>query len=340
MRSRILARALLCTTLLVGTTTGIAFAEPSAADIAQAREIGQQAIAAFEAANYAEAEKLFLSAQNLFPAPTLTLGLARAQVKLGKLVAAQESYNKIVREQSQNANLPPAFKDALDSAKSEVGPVSAKIANVVIRVDGAPNPTVTLDGQPVSSAGLGLKRPVDPGSHAVHAEAPGFKPADASFQVAEAGAAELNLKLEKPGPGDGVAGAQPGTGGSVPEQAGPSSGNNKTLAYAAFGVGGAGIVLGGVTGLIAVSKHGKLADACTNGKCPSNQAAAIRSYKTMGTLSTVGFIVGVLGAGTGAVLWFTSGKEDSKASATFGKRNDFEWHPYVTESGGGFTGTF
>src|SRR6478609_11873845 len=116
MRHGLILAAVLATSV---ASTTLAMADPSPQDIAQARDLGGQAQAAFEAGNFAESEKLWIAASNLYPgAPTLTLGLARTQAKLGKFVLAQESYNKIIREQSQNTNLSPAFKDALESAKA------------------------------------------------------------------------------------------------------------------------------------------------------------------------------------------------------------------------------
>ena len=47
---------------------------------------------------YAVAEDRFRRAESLVHAPTLELGLARAQVGLGKLVEAHETYRRIVRE--------------------------------------------------------------------------------------------------------------------------------------------------------------------------------------------------------------------------------------------------
>jgi len=344
MRRGLLIRAVLAATLLVATTSGVALAaEPSPADIAQARELGQQAQTAFDAGNYAESEKLWIGASNLYPAaPTLTLGLARTQAKLGKLVLAQESYNKIIREQSQTTNAPPAFKDALESAKAEIGAVSAKIASVVLHVDGAPNPTVTLDGQPVASAGLGLKRPVDPGSHVVRAEAPGYKPAETTFQVAESGAAEATLKLEKSAEPAGPAGPGPAPAeGPKPVDADTGKSGNKTLAIVALGVGGAGLVFGGITGVLAMSQHSDLADKCPGNRCPTSMSGDVDSYKTMGTLSTVGFIVGGVGLAAGAVLWFTSPKETaSYKTVTRTASNGFSWQPYVGAGGGGVTGRF
>lgn len=346
MRHGLLLRAVLGAVLVLGTTSSVALADPSPQDIAQARDLGQQAQAAFDAGNFAESEKLWNAAANLYPAaPTLTLGLARTQAKLGKLVLAQESYNKIIREQSQNTNAPPAFKDALESAKAEVGAVSAKIASVVIHVDGPPNPVVTIDGQPVSSAGLGLKRPVDPGSHVVKAEAAGYKAAETTFQVAESGSAEAKLKLEKSAEPTGPVGHAPSPSegpGPKPTEAGTGGkSGNKTLAIAALGVGGAGLVVGTITGVLAIGQHGDLSDKCPDGRCPNSVSGDVDSYKTMGLLSTIGFVVGGVGLAAGAVLWFTAPKETAGyKTVTHTASRGFSWQPYVGAGGGGVTGQF
>src|SRR5947207_275319 len=105
--------------LAVVTTSERAFAQqsqPSEQDIAQARQLGGQAQAAFDAGNFAESEKLWAAARNLYPvAPTLSLGLARTQAKLGKYVQAQENYNRIIREWGNNASPPPAFAAAVEA---------------------------------------------------------------------------------------------------------------------------------------------------------------------------------------------------------------------------------
>lgn len=353
-RSLVVSLPLIVAASVVGGE-GIARAdEPSAQDIAQARELGGQAQAAFAAGNYAESEKLWNAAGRLYPlAPTLTLGLARTQAKLGKFVAAQESYNKIIREWSDKPTAQPAFKDALEAAKAEVPAVSAKVANVVITLDGnVPNAQVTLDGNPVNTAALGLRRPVDPGSHVVKASAEGYKPAETSFQVQEGGTGEAKLKLEKdpnavatPGPSTAPTGtpgtADPGTSLAASTDKGGSS--NKTLAIVAFGVGGAGLVLGSVTGLIAMGKHSDLEKACPDGKCPADQKSAYDSYKSMGTISTVGFIVAGVGAAAGAVLLLTSPKQTTGAAGNSRyatTKTSPRVVPYLGLGGGGVTGEF
>ncbi len=315
--------------LAILTTSSPAYAqapEASSQDIAQARQLGQQAQAAYDKGDFAESEKLWTAASKLYTqAPTLTLGLARTQAKLNKFVAAQESYNKIVREWGNNPNPPPAFKDAVEAAKNEVGAVSAKVASVTVSVEGPTNPQVTIDGVTVPAAALGLKRPVDPGSHKVTATADGYKAADTTFTVAEGGSAAATLKMEKD-PNAVVAGGPVGTPGGTGGPASPTepgadtggkSSSNKTLALVAFGVGGAGLVVGAITGGIALGKSSSLNDACVKGKdqCPTTSKDDIDSYKTVGTISTIGFIVAGVGGVTGLVLLLTAPKEGSAAAS-------------------------
>ena len=341
--------------LAVLTFTPSAFAQDAASqDIAQARQLGQQAQAAYDAGNYAESEKLWAAAGKLYSqAPTLTLGLARTQAKLGKVVAAQENYNKIIREFSNAASAPPAFKDAHESAKAEVGAVSARVASVTVTVEGPTAPQVTIDGQAVPAAALGLKRPVDPGQHVVKASADGYKPTETTFSVAEGGNAAAVLKMEKGGAAV-VAGPVPGPGPTPSEpgaDTGKSGSMNKTLAYVAFGVGGAGLVVGAITGVIALGKAGDLKDKCDAEKnCPNTEQDAVDSYKTMGTLSTVGFIVAGVGGVTGLVLLLTAPKATASAGGSRYATHPGGWAvkqergvtmtPYFGGTSAGITGRF
>ncbi|HSO32601.1 MAG TPA: hypothetical protein VLT33_08795 [Labilithrix sp.] len=350
LRSRLarLARLVAVASLPVAAWSFVpstAFAQD--ADIAQARQLGQQAQTAYDAGNFAESEKLWAAAAKLYAAaPTLTLGLARTQAKLGKFVAAQESYNRIIREWSSVASPAPAFKDALEAAKNEVGAVSAKVASVVVTVEGPTSPVVTIDGQAVPAAALGLKRPVDPGAHVIKASADGFKPSEQRFQVAEGGSAEAKLKLEKsaevavvpPPPVGGAQATEP------PAEAPKKGGSSKTLALVAFGVGGAGLVVGSITGIIAIGKHGDLKDKCPDGTCPASAQSDVDSYKSMGTISTIGFIVAGVGGIAGAVLLFTAPKEttaraDASRFATV-QTKGVTMTPYFGGTSAGVSGHF
>ena len=162
--------------------------------------------------------------------------------------------------------------------------------------------------------------------------------ADTTFTVAEGGTANATLKLEK-NPDAIVTG--PGGTTEPPPPGGSGGGSNKTFAYVAFGVGGAGLVVGAVTGIIAIGKHSKLKDNCPNDTCPSDQQDKVDSYKTVGTISTIGFIVGGVGIAAGAVLFFTAPKEHSAmAKYTTIQAKGVTMTPYFGGTSAGLTGKF
>jgi hypothetical protein len=249
--------------------------------------------------------------------PTLLLGLARSDAKIGRYVAATETYNRIVR-QGTTSGAAQVFVDAVSDARREIEPLLPKIASVTITVTGCDNPKVTVDDVPISTAALGVKKPVDPGTHAVKATAAGCEPGQASFSVEEAKSAEASIALTKlpaaAAPPPSAAEAREGQGGGA-EQG--SSSSLRTYGYVALGVGAAGLLAGGITGGIALGKHGTLGDECKGGVCTSKQAKAdLDSFHTMTSISTVGFIVGGIGLAAGGVLLLTSPSSSSTKSAS------------------------
>lgn len=310
-------RAVACSLVFafVATTSTGALAQ-SDADRATARQLGQDGETALAAKDYKRAEDDFRRADSLIHAPTLLLGLARALAGEGKFLEAQEAYQRIIREGVAPA-APDAFKKALDAAKAEVSDVAPKIGGVTITVKAAgggdmPNVKVTIDDAPVSAAALGVKRAANPGTHVVNASADGFKPATINVTVPVGGSVDAPLTLEKDlsapqpvpaaaQPAAGDANANPAQPASPEQPAASSSGGHSILPWVAFGVGGVGLALGAVTGVMAMGKHSDLSKVCSP-NCPPDQQSNLDSYHTLGTLSTVGFIVGGVGVAAGVTL--------------------------------------
>ena len=48
--------------------------------------------------------------------------------------------------------------------------------------------------------------------------------------------------------------------------------------------------VGAITGFIALGKHGDLNDKCPGGTCPASAQSDVDGYKSMGTISTIGFL--------------------------------------------------
>jgi hypothetical protein len=293
-------------------------AEPSEADIATARELAKQAFAAYDAHDYAKAETLFEKASDLYPAPTLLLGLARSRVKLGKYVKARENYNRIIK-----SNLPDtasdAFVEAQESARKEVLEVEPKLAWVTITVQGVDPEqlTVTLDGEEVPSAAIGVKRPVDPGGHAVRALGDGWVPFEAPFQIAEGGAKSVVVTMQ-PAPSPKPDGQPDPHPQPLPAPA-PSTqmpGSPLTIVgFVLLGVGGASLIAGAITGGIAVGQHGELSDNCVDNRCEPAQYDTLDGFELTSTISTVTLIAGGVIAAAGLTLVLVAPSSDEPASA-------------------------
>jgi hypothetical protein len=307
-------------------------------DRSLARAMGQEGQDALDKKDFRTAEDRFKRAVRVFDdakapvPPTLLLGYARAAAGNGHLIGSQEAYNRIVRTGTP-PGAPQVFVNAVEDAKKEIDVVSARVPKATITVSGCDNPHVTLDDVPMSNAALGIKRPVDPGTHTVKATADGCKPGETSFTVAEGKEAEAPVKLEKaagatagtppptnpppgnPPPGNPPPGNPPPSNPPPGADTGTGGGSTqKTLGFVALGVGGVGLIAGAITGIIASGKASDLKAVCTNGICPASQDGNINSYKTVGAISTAGFIVGGVGIAAGLVLIFTAPKATPKTA--------------------------
>lgn len=298
----------------------------SAADRTTARELALEGQAAFDRGDFATAADRFERANALVHAPTLLLALARAQVKLGKLVQAYESYNQIIRE-GLSKDASKVFKEAHQDARNEVEPVRVRLAWVTISVSGPQTPRVSIDGAAVPPAALGVRRAVNPGDHVARAEGDGYLPQEKPFSAAEGGSAELSFSLER-APAGATEPTPPAAGATAPAQGPPAPvvsdagqpAPKRTLAYVALGVGATGLIVGSVTGIMALGKHSSLSEACPDGKCPEAEQSELDSYRTLGTISTIGFVVGVVGAGAGITLLVTAPKRTEPTATRLGLR--------------------
>jgi hypothetical protein len=135
-------------------------------------------------------------AEQILHAPTHLLMIARAQVGLGRLVAAQETYLKLTREDLA-ATAPNAFKRAQQEGKDELSALEPRIGQLKIVLEGAGQKKVTvkMDDQAVSAALLGVYRPVDPGKHDVVAYPVGQSPVKGSVELKDGEKKDIKLTI-------------------------------------------------------------------------------------------------------------------------------------------------
>lgn len=322
---------------------------PSAADRATARRLATEGQVALKKGDFDTAADRFERANDLLAAPTFLVRLARARAGQGRLVEAYEIYRKIIRE-GVEADQPEAFKRALADAKLEVKAIEPRLAWISVNVVNAnPNDVqVTLNDAVIPSAALGAQRPVDPGTLRVKAKAEGYRTSEVEVQLAEGEhlpAIEMRMSpLPKADPVP-LARKEP----IMDENGGEASSfmSQSTLGYVSLSVGGAGLLVGGITGLLAYSRHQDLVDTPCAVKegihchvldpTPAKQEEAEQTEKemnTFATISTVGFIAGGALAATGLILLITA-PEDPAPSAGMPT-----FQPYVGFGTIGAVGTF
>lgn len=336
---------ILASTLALATLAGPALAQPSKAEIDAAKKaavaMADRAFEAFKAEKYDDAIDRFRKADQKFHVPKFLLYIARSQAKLGKLLAAKATYQSIVDEK-----LPPyapeEFFTAQADAKKEMVELENRIPTVRIEVNGLPAgqaPAVTLDGAALAAADLGRPLARDPGPHAIVVSAAGRPQITRTVNLREGGSESVLLEMGVTAPPvpaatttTPAAGTAPGpepTGGA-PEA--PKSGGIPALTWAAWGVGAAGLVAGGVMGGLALGKYNEYNASPTRD--------ALDQGRLFSLVADIGFGAAVAGAAAGTVYWLVTKPRSGAAEQPAG--GGLFLAPAVGTAGGGavFTGRF
>jgi hypothetical protein len=82
----------------------------------------------------------------------------------------------------------------------------------------------------------------------------------------------------------------------------------RTWSFVALGIGGTGLALGVAGGFVALDAHRDAERGCPNRRCVagSEGASDVERFRGWRTASTVGYVIGGVGLGTGAALLLTS----------------------------------
>ena len=278
------------------------------ADKTTARNLFFEAKDAYAAGDYAKAADLFRRSHALYPAPTAHLGLARALREDGKLVEAFEAYTAIVNEGPGDTGS-DAFEKAVAKAKEERAAVKPRLSALIITVQcDACKPRVTLDGQPLPAAALGVERFVNPGTHDIVATAANHSENKMVVEAPEGETQRVNLVVE---PAEGSAPVPTPTPEPEPEvelpPKQPSVGDGKGMRTAGLILGGLGLVslvVAGVTGGLYLAAKSDADDACPGGVCATEeQRDAAQQGHTMGLVNTITLPVGATALGVGILLY-------------------------------------
>lgn len=204
-------------------------------------------------------------------------------------------------------------------AEAAAAAIAPRVGTLTVGLEqgaGANDLRVVVDGAPWPADSIGKPRPIDAGSHRVEVTAAGHHPFAGSVETRDAAAATIavTLRIAPPSP--------PPTGdATTPAQGAGSSFPLRPVGLVVGGVGVAGLVLGALTGGVAMGLKADGDVGCNpEGFCPQASIDARDDAFTMATVSTIGFVAGGALVGAGVVLFVVGGEGDPVVSGVIGPR--------------------
>ncbi len=275
--------ALLALTALLAPCPALAAPDP--ADRAVARHLMDDGDRKAEIKDYRGALEAYRKADAIMGVPTTGIDVARTHVLLGQLVEAWRVATNVTRF-PRKATEPEAFTHARRDAEVLIESLLPRIPTLRIAAVGAPPGAaieITIDGAKVPAEEVHDALKVNPGERVIRASARGFAPASGTTTLAEGQTSTLTLTL-------------------APRVDPPGSSGRSALVYASFGLGGAGLVVGTITGLLSLGAVSSAKKICAaSGACPAGAQPDLDRSLTMANISNVGFGAGIAFVGLGVV---------------------------------------
>ena len=285
--------------LLVGAVaTGLSFAgaaraQPSAAAVAQV--LFEEGVALMEEHRLAEACPKLAESQRIDPGGGTLLNLGACWEGLGKFASAYATYNE-----AASAAVKDGRRDREDLARKKLVELRPKMSYVRVVASGPREGVeITLDDTRIGSAALGVPLPIDPGPHVLAARAPGYRGYERRFEALPPGE---TTALEVPA-------LEPERREPAPlplERPKPKPSGPHALVLPLGVLGGALVVLGGVSGGVAFAEKAASDAGCpTATTCSEGGAAAMDRAVGFAWGSTVALGVGATALAAAAVLYFS-----------------------------------
>ncbi|HMA93343.1 MAG TPA: hypothetical protein VKP30_11700, partial [Polyangiaceae bacterium] len=211
--------------VLVGVAEPELAVAQSAADKATARQLATEGIQLFQKERYTDALDKLERAESLFDAPVHLLYIARSQAKLNHLVESAEAYRRLVRTEL-SANAPQTFKDAVADGQKELTEIEPQIPSLRVQVTpaNAKDLRLAIDGESVSTAVIGVDRPVNPGPHVIEVASGGQAPVSRRVDIAIG--SKQTVKLELPATTDAAKGNAAASAGAAQSASNATSSSN------------------------------------------------------------------------------------------------------------------
>jgi hypothetical protein len=308
MRARLLTAAL-AATLASAVLGGPRDASAQVSDKAMAESLFRDAQELKKAGNVAAACARFEQSQKLEAKLGTLLNLATCHEDLGRTATAWGEFLEAAG-QAGRAGEEKRAEYAREHAKT----LEAKLSKIVfVRHDvGGGELTFAIDGRALDAGIAGAPLPVDPGKHTLAVTAAGRQPWVADVNVpagpvlvtidVPALAATPVASAPAPAPPPPAASSAPPRPAEPPPPRRKDDGGLPVASTVAFSIGGAGALLGAVTGGVSLAMTSSLKSKCTNKICPDAELSKLSTANTVANVSNVGFAVAGAGLLTGLVV--------------------------------------
>ncbi len=333
---------------LVGVLlVGSASAQQAPTDVDRARELARESADLLDRKQYADALDRATRAEALHHAAFHVAVIAESLEGLGRLAEAAAKYEALVAEPLP-PSAPRVFQEAQQKGKLRLSQLLAKVPSLLVIVRGeATGASVTVDGAPLP-LGSGTAVRFDPGPHEIQVTAAGFRPFARTVTLPpRGGVVMVEVVLDR----EGAQGAQAAPSAAPaatalaataapsvpPSSTAAPSGGSRLPAAIAFGAGGAGLVLGAISGALFLDRLGGLRERCPESRCAPGDEPEIDAVRTLGTVSTAGFAVAGVGAALGAVLLLV---RPGGTTARQGAPSGLSIGPWLGAGSVGLTGRF
>ena len=273
-----------------------------------------------KANQWAEACPKFEASLSYDPVLGTRLNLATCYEHVGKLASAWGLY----RESIELAKKAHDTKRA-DYAQKQATALEPRLPKLAIS---APSNSpagfvVQRDEQSVDAGALGVALYVDPGTHKVTASAPGFEALTVTVTLVEGKTETLALPALAAKPATALVTGSPGPSAAHRAGTEPDAPSSRTRAYAALGLGAAGVAavgVGLVFGAKARSSYNDAKALCGDAMVCSapnfeRDKQLVHDARSSATISTVMIIGGGAAIAAGIVVYLTAPRASERTTA-------------------------
>ena len=312
----------------------------------------------FDKADYEGALVCYRLAESYIPGANPKYKIAASLDKLGKVAEAVAGYDAFL---AAMANPPEdKYKEKIADAKTRGDALKATPSKVKLTIGpaGLPNQKIALDGMPQT----GTELTVPPGKHTITVSADGYDALTQPIEIGYAETRDVNVTLNKtPEPvataiptatATAVAVATQTATATATAPVGPPEQRSNVPAYVTLGLAGAGAIVGGIFGGMALASKGdfdKLAEPGGGGTTKTLTDKADETDRNA-LIADMSFAVALTFGVTGAVLLLSDSSPAAPAKTGAGPHKTTKKAattlprgfiaPYATPQGGGAAARF